>query len=51
MLAVNVPGGANSGCKQPKREPSTAWTCTHGHDNKGTWTRCLTVGCNEKRAK
>lgn len=49
MLAVKVPGGANSGCKQPKQPPHAEWTCRNGHDNKGTWTRCLTTGCNVKR--
>lgn len=49
MLRVNVPGGANSGCKQPLREPREAWTCRNGHDNKGFATRCLTAGCNERR--
>lgn len=48
-LRVNVPGAADSGKVRGKKPPHGDWTCSNGHPCKGYWTRCLTVGCNEKR--
>lgn len=49
-MSLRVYGGmTNAGNKKALQPPRGAWTCSHGHENKGAWTRCLTAGCNEKR--
>lgn len=50
MLSVRVSGGTGAGKKRPLREPAKGWTCSHGHENSGYATRCLTLACNERRS-
>ena len=47
---MRVYGGmTQAGTKKSLQPPREPWTCSHGHANKGYWTRCLTAGCNERR--
>jgi hypothetical protein len=52
-ISIRVPGAADSGHRfatDAQQSPKADWTCSRGHACKGYWTRCLTLGCNEKRS-
>lgn len=51
-MHVRVEGGTGAGRKRPLREPQReAWLCRRAHLNPSYATRCLTTGCNLKRAR
>lgn len=50
MLGVIVAGGTGAGRKPPLRAPHPRpWKCEWGHRNPRYATRCLTLGCAERR--
>jgi hypothetical protein len=50
-MHVRVTGGTGAGKKRPLREPvREQWVCVKAHLNPPYATRCLTDGCNARRA-
>lgn len=51
-MIARVAGGTRAGRKRPLREPAREpWLCVRAHLNPPYATRCLTTGCNQKRAQ
>jgi hypothetical protein len=48
-LRVRIDDGGSHAGHRIVTEPKSPWTCSQGHANKGTWTRCMERGCNERR--
>lgn len=48
-LSVRVKDGSGAGRKRPLREPRETWRCESRHENPGYATRCLTLGCRDRR--
>jgi hypothetical protein len=49
-MALRIRGGiTGAGTRTIKETVKEPWTCSQGHENKPSHTRCFTLGCNERR--